>query len=422
MLGRRGGMRGTGRPRSLWTLLQPSVVRPVLFALGVLVVAAFALYAHLVIRTLREDAQRVAHLYAERILPRFLAEPGVSSGELGMLLDMIREIPVAVIVTDEDGIPRFWKGIPVPDTARSAEALARVREIARQIDQTVPPREVQIPLDTGPPMIWTAHVAESGFLRKIALMPVVAAIVTLFFTSVALWGFWQIKAGEQQALWVGLAKETAHQLGTPLTSLSGWIEILAEEDKSRKQVLDAGYSVVDEMASDMDRLKKVAQRFSQVGSRPDLTEQHVTILIDETVEYFQTRIPRLGKDAAIERHYGADDAVPLNRDLLGWAFENILKNSLDALSKTERVPRIRISTERIENWFRILVEDNGKGASSKDLRKMFEPGYSTKKRGWGLGLTFVKRIVEDYHGGQVSAHSAGPDQGMIIDIRLPLES
>jgi signal transduction histidine kinase len=402
----------------------PTWVKPGLFALGALMVVVFALYTMLVIRTLREDAQRVATLYAERIFPIWLAAPGVSSSELGVLFDLIQEMPFAVIVTTEDGIPSEWRGISVPDTARSPEAYAEVMRIARDIDRVLPPRDVVIPLPNGASLTYTIHVAESAFLRRIAMMPVVAAVVTLLFTSVTLWGFWQLKTGEQQAVWVGMAKETAHQLGTPLSSLSGWLEILADHERTGDalEVETTGYSVVGEMSHDVDRLKKIAQRFSQVGSPPELSPEPVNSVLDETITYFNTRIPRLGRDATIERIYRADEEVPLSRELLGWAFENLLKNSLDALSRTDRASQIRISTERVEDRLRIVFEDNGKGASSTDLRKMFQPGFSTKKRGWGLGLTFVKRIIEDYHGGEVNALSPGPDQGMMIEIFLPVRT
>lgn len=403
------------------TWVRPSWLRPTMFALGAIVVAAFVVYTFAVIRTLRMDAQRVAKLYAEKILPRAYADPTVTSSELGVLLDMIQEMPVAVIVTDEDGIPRWWKGISVSDTARSAAALREVMDIARDIDRVMPPREVVIPVHGGPDFRWTVHVAESAFLRRIAYMPTIAALVTLLFTSLLLWGFWQIKTGEQQALWVGMAKETAHQLGTPLSSLSGWLEILREEDLAKIGDED-DYSIVEEMSSDIDRLKKIAQRFSQVGSPPELHREPVISVIDETVSYFRLRIPRLGREATIECDYRADEEIPLNRELLGWVFENLLKNAIDSLSRTERPALIRVITERTNGSLRVVFEDNGKGATAKELRRLFNPGYSTKKRGWGLGLTFVKRIIEDYHGGKVIARSAGQDQGMTIELLLPIQT
>jgi len=392
-------------------------LRPGLFALGAIVVAAFAIYTILVIRTLRQDAQRIAKLYAETILPRAYSDPAVTGTELGVLFDLIQEMPVSVVVTYADGTPLSWRSISVPDTATSPQAIRRVREIAASMDRVMPPREVLIP-DSDLRLV--IHVAESPFLRRIAWMPFVAAVVTLIFTGVAFWGFLQIKTGEQQALWVGMAKETAHQLGTPLSSLSGWLEILSH-DTGDRQARRRSDVVVTEMANDIERLRRIAQRFGQIGSNPELHRELVTPIIDETLAYFRARMPQLGKDLRIEKEYHGDEEVPLNRELLGWVFENLIKNSLDALSHVNIRPTIRIATERMDRWLRIRFEDNGRGASAKDLRKMFLPGYSTKKRGWGLGLTFVKRIIEDYHGGRIAAHSPGHDQGMVIEIRLPID-
>jgi hypothetical protein len=395
-------------------------LRPGLFALGAIVVAAFALYTLFVIRALRADAQRVAKLYAEEILPRAYADPTITPGELRLLFDLIREMPVSVIVTDGAGFPVSWKGIDVADTARSSAALARVRIIAADMDRVMPPRKVTVPIPDSPPLQMEIHVAESAFLRRIAWMPVVAAAVTLVFTGIAFWGFVQIKTGEQQALWAGMAKETAHQLGTPLSSLSGWLEILEEEAGHCEGGRRRSDSVFREMTHDIDRLRKIAQRFGQIGSRPELRVEALTPVIDETIAYFRIRLPRLGRDVHIEKGFRAEEEIPLNRELLGWAFENIIRNSLDAFSRGEGVATITISTDRFDGHVRILFTDNGKGIAAKDLPKVFLPGFSTKKRGWGLGLTFVKRIVEDYHGGAISAHSGGAGQGTTIEIRLPV--
>lgn len=408
---------GTGAPGA-WVRLR--WLRPGLFALGAIVVAAFAIYTLIVIRTLRQDAQRVAKLYAEKILPRAYSDPTVTPGELRLLFDLIREMPVAVIVTDGGGNPVSWKGIDVPDTARSKEAMERIRRITQEMDRSMPPRKVVVPLPDSGPLQMEIHVAESAFLRRIAWMPVVAAVVTLIFTGIAFWGFVQIKSGEQQALWAGMTKETAHQLGTPISSLSGWLEILGEEaaeDGTRRRRADG---VLRDMSHDIDRLRRIAQRFGQIGSRPELRVEALTPVIDETLDYFRVRLPTLGRDLTIEREYHLEEEVPLNRELLGWAFENIIRNSIDSLARAEGAAWIRVTTDRVDGQVRILFADNGKGISASDLPKVFLPGFSTKKRGWGLGLTFVKRIVEDYHGGAITARSGGVGQGTTIEIRLPV--
>ncbi|HOM56338.1 MAG TPA: HAMP domain-containing sensor histidine kinase [Candidatus Latescibacteria bacterium] len=410
---------GAHRRPGAWVRLR--WLRPGLFALGAIVVAAFVLYTLLVVRTLRQDAQRVAKLYAEKILPRAYSDPTITPGELRLLFDLIREMPVAVIVTDDTGNPVSWKGIDVPDTARSPQAMARIRRVVEDMDRSMPPRKVLVPLPDNRSLQMEIHVAESAFLRRIAWMPVVAAIVTLVFAGIAFWGFVQIKSGEQQALWAGMTKETAHQLGTPISSLSGWLEILKEEAEAAGARRRRADGVILDMSHDVERLRRIAQRFGQIGSQPELRVEALIPVIDETLDYFRVRLPTLGRDVQIERNYRAGEEIPLNRELLGWAFENIIRNSLDALARVEGTALIRVTTDRMDNHVRILFEDNGKGIPAGDLPKVFLPGFSTKKRGWGLGLPFVKRIVEDYHGGTITARSGGAEQGTTIEIRLPLD-
>ena len=398
-------------------------LRPGLFVVALLIVASFAAYTFVLIRTFRQDARRVADLYAERILPRALA--GSSGPELNLLFDLMREMPISIILTDSDGTPTFWRGISVPDPQMSAEEISQddldeIARLAQEMDRTMAPQEIVIPIEGGATMRWRIHVAETPFLRRVAWMPLFALLATVALFGAMLWGFTQIKTGEQQAVWVGLAKETAHQLGTPISSLSGWLEILrldAEERAERNRRAD---QVLPEMMEDVERLKRIANRFDQIGSEPELKRQFVTPVVDETIDYFRARLPSIGRNARIERDFQSDDEVPLNRELLGWAFENIIKNALDAVSRDEPSPTLVVSTNRDARYLSVAFRDNGKGLSSADLRKIFQPGFTTKKRGWGLGLTFVKRIIEDYHGGRIEAHSAGPGKGTTVEIRLPV--
>ncbi len=395
-------------------------LKPALFALGALVVIIFVVYTYVTIRAFRDDARRIVGVYTEAILPRVAADPNLTGAELGVLFDLIADMPVGLVITDRDGQPLLWRGISIPDSARSGAALAQVGRIAKAMDESTPPRDLVVPVEGGADFLLKVHVAESRFLRRVAWMPVVATCVTLIFTVIALWAFRQIKSGEQHALWAGMAKETAHQLGTPLSSMSGWIELLAEEIRPLEKGRRRADELVREMSQDLERLGRIAQRFGQVGSAPELHVASITPIVDETVTYFRTRMPQLGKDVSIERDYRTDIEVPLNGELLGWAFENLFKNSLDALRGVEDDPVIWVSTSRTDRWLLLLVVDNGKGIALQNLRRIFQPGYSTKKRGWGLGMTFVKRIIEDYHGGKISAFSDGPGKGTAIEIRLPI--
>jgi signal transduction histidine kinase len=406
------------REESLRRTYQPlRWLRPALFAFGIVVIGAFSIFSYMLLQTFREDAERVAQLYAERILPRALK--GARGTELGILFDLVQDMPVSIIITDEWGTPYHWKGISVPDTARSMEQLAQVRKIAHDMDQVSPSRTVIMPVSGGGELRWNIHVAETQFLRLVAWIPTAAAAAALIFALVATWGFLQIKSSEQQLLWVGMAKETAHQLGTPLSSLSGWLELLSVDAEETGAVRRRSDDIVPEMHSDVERLKRIANRFDQIGSEPELKPQMVTPVISDTLDYFRTRLPTLGRDVHMERDLRADEEIPLNPELLGWAFENVFKNALDAVSRSTDKPTISVRTWRGGGYLHVEFADTGKGMSTRDLRRIFRPGYTTKKRGWGLGLTFVKRIVEDYHGGRISAHSPGRGKGMTIDMALP---
>ena len=392
-------------------------LRPMLFALGFTIVGAFAVYTYLLTQTFRRDAERVASVYAENVLPRAVA--GASGPELSVVFDILKEMPISVVVTDGSGVPQNWKGISVPYPATSQEEIDQVKRIAADMDRAMPPKEVVVPLGEGIELRWQIHVAESSFLRWAAWMPLFAAVASLTLFVLALWGFAQIKTGEQQAVWVGLAKETAHQLGTPISSLSGWLEILKTEVPGSEEVRRRSDEVLPEMEDDVERLKRIANRFDQIGSEPELQNGFVTPVVDGVIEYFRTRLPSRGKDVQIERRYEADEEVPINRELLEWAFENIFKNALDAMTGIRERPRIIVSASRSGEYLVLKITDNGKGIIPTDAGKIFRPGFTTKKRGWGLGMTFVKRIIEDYHGGRILATSPGRGKGMTIEIRLP---
>jgi hypothetical protein len=407
------------------TLSTHPAIRGAIFAGAALTVAAFALYSYDVTRKLQKDAARVALIYAERILPAAWAGKLVDSQDLGLLVDLMNDLPVSIVVTDEYGEPYIWKDVGFPldysDPDSLAQAKTRARTVVRQMDLSNPPIPFIIPIGDGALFTGTIHYAESRFLRRVAWMPMVSAIVALGFAGAALWGFRRIKEGEAQSLWVGMAKETAHQLGTPLSSLAGWLELMKDEfpREGRAQMRRAD-RIIEDMAGDMDRLQRIASRFGQIGSVPELKPDHLASILDETFDYFRERMPRFGRETTVVRRYDADPETPVNRELLGWAFENLFRNSVDALSNVDGDPTISATTTERDGWMAIVFADNGKGMTPKQLREIFRPGFSTKTRGWGLGLTFVKRIVEDYHGGQISASSAGLGSGTQITIRLPV--
>jgi signal transduction histidine kinase len=230
---------------------------------------------------------------------------------------------------------------------------------------------------------------------------------------------------ERSNLWVGLAKETAHQLGTPISSLMGWVEYMktirdADDEIDPEIFINQIQDICDDMHKDLTRLQKITSRFSQIGSKPALKINNINEIIEENMKYFRTRLPLLGKRIEIRNYPCTDPNVPLNKDLIEWVLENLFKNAIDAIKKNEGI--IEIKTEYIEcdNILRIQHIDNGRGISWDEQKNVFTPGYTTKIRGWGLGLTLAKRIVEDYHHGRIYVSWSQRNKGTAINIDLPV--
>jgi signal transduction histidine kinase len=222
-----------------------------------------------------------------------------------------------------------------------------------------------------------------------------------------------------------MAKETAHQLGTPLSSLSGWLELMRGElesavaagEQERAARLD---QMLGEMQKDLGRLNQIASRFSQIGSVPELKPGDVRAVLMETINYFKSRGPQFGRHQ-IQVEFGELAPVPLNAELLNWAFENLFKNAVDAMGGKAGTIRIRAGLRPEGDTVQISFQDEGRGIAPENIERVFQPGFSTKKRGWGLGLTFVRRIVEEYHKGKISIVRSAPGEGTTFELLLPVK-
>lgn len=247
---------------------------------------------------------------------------------------------------------------------------------------------------------------ESHILQMLRFYPYVQLSIIAIFIMFAFITFKSSKQDEQKRVWIGMAKETAHQLGTPTSSLLGWLEYL------RSQEVEP--FVIDEMNKDITRLLKVVDRFSKIGSQTVLAPKNIVVLIESVVTYFQTRIPK-----NVELKYNAMSDIPLqaavNDALFEWVIENLLKNALDALSGKGSIV---VSVREEFGWIKIDVTDSGKGMPKSNFEKIFSPGFTTKTRGWGLGLSLSKRIVEDSHGGRIFVSRSEIGLGTTMSVRL----
>lgn len=247
---------------------------------------------------------------------------------------------------------------------------------------------------------------ESSLLRRLVYFPYIQLSIIIIFAIFGYITFRSSKQDEQNRVWIGLAKETAHQLGTPTSSLLGWVEYL------RSQPIDQ--TDVEEMNKDIIRLSKVVDRFSKIGSATALTEAVVNEVVGSSVLYFRSRIPR-NVTISYNGLAMAQQKAMLNEALFEWVIENLLKNALDALSG---VGTIDVHLSNDVDWIYIDVKDSGKGMAKSNFKRIFEPGFTTKTRGWGLGLSLSRRIIEGYHNGRIFVLDSEIDQGTTIRVSL----
>ena len=398
------------------------------FLLAVIIVIAFLIYTQLyVVQPMRQEARRMGEFYAFMHSVAILEKIEVKGFYEDVIFDTIQNPNFPVVITDALGVPRYWKAIGIPPLGdHTPEKLGKVMDKAYALDRENDPLPFEWPgTEWGPdnkpvnkePETWHLHWGASALEKRLNWLPWIALGVTIVFTGGGYLGFRYIKNREQRSLWVGMARETAHQLGTPLSSLYGWLALLkdeleAEGDGESSQRLK---NILGEMDRDTSRLDKIASRFGLIGSTPELRLDQVRDVVAETAGYLRARLP---ENVQIVEALDDVPVVPINRELLGWAFENLFRNAADAMEG--QGGRIDVSARVEERRVVIEVRDTGKGMPSQMFKQVFLPGTSTKKRGWGLGLAFVKRIVEDYHRGKVFIKESVPNQGTTFVVLLPL--
>jgi hypothetical protein len=355
-------------------------------------------------------------------------------GAYAVIQSVLRQVEFPILVTDAQNVPLVWHNVGMPpqdaerpgdldgpDLTPESRALRdRLDMLRRRFDAQNPPYPIRV---AGNVQAYV-HFGASRLSRQLRWVPLVLVGVVAIFTAVALLVFRYLKLTEQRSIWVGMARETAHQLGTPLTSLLGWVQVLTSEEDLEESAAESRARrtrTYAEMQRDLDRLAKVSARFSKIGARPDLAPLDLAAVLRDSVEYIERRIPHLAGAVRIEAELGAPlPPVRANRELLEWAFENLLKNALDAL---EHGGTIRLSTQAVAHAgagaVEVRVADTGRGIPAAMRQRVFQPGFTTKRRGWGLGLPLVERIVAEYHGGRIWIEDNADRRGVCFAVRLP---
>jgi len=377
-----------------------------LFILAVLLIFFMFLYTNKIVDNLRKDSKNILELNA-----RFIAKMASSSSEqeLSFIFDeIIKKLEFPIVITDTDGEPTAWKkeiGI-LPDR-RDEETIEEVKSIVRKMDKYNEP----IPIEYEGNTLWFIHYSDSQFIKRLEWLPYIQILAIGLFVFIGFMGIHTIRKNEERLVWVGMAKETAHQLGTPLSSMMGWVELIREK---------AGDSevnkIINEMDNDLSRLNKIIQRFSQIGSKSELKPEKIESVLKDVTSYFQRRLPQTGKNISVVEDFKEVGKINLNKELFEWAVENIVKNAIDAINKEKGV--IKISLFQENSNVVIEISDDGKGIPKSKRKEIFRPGYSTKRRGWGLGLSLVKRIVVEYHEGEISLKESRVNGGSVFRIVL----
>jgi hypothetical protein len=353
------------------------------------------------------------------------------TNELNFILNEILEpnqFGVPAIITDSTGQrPRFWRNVGVPDTIpalppdESSAAVRRLRERQKEMEATFEPIPIRVNLPSTDGAMSRSkrqltqylYYDESALIRELRIFPWLQFLFVGLFIMVGYFGFSYLRRSEQSSLWMGMAREAAHQLGTPLSSLMGWIEMLRTPDLTEGQREEA----LDEIENDVERLQRIAGRFSDIGSQPKLESRNLVPIVEETAAYIRRRLPHRGQDVELTVDLPAQLEAEVNQELFAWVLENLLKNALDAIDGEEG--RIVVTGGRDDGRVYVEVADTGEGIERRQWGTIFRPGYSTKQRGWGLGLSLARRVVEAYHDGSLELVDSTVGEGSTFRVELP---
>jgi len=382
----------------------------IVVAVGVvLLLGSYIVYTQRVVVELRREAERSGRMYAQVF--EALADP--ASDPSNALLELSRQIAdskVPVLLTDADGKLTGAVNTPFDKLAASGERTdPRVpgNERLRRYIATLDRQNAPI-VETG---VGTVHIGDTPLVLGLRFIPLLQAGTLALLLLAGVYAVRTRGRADREKVWAGMARESAHQLGTPLSSLSGWLELLSEREDD-----PLAAQAVQHMRGDLDRLERVAHRFERIGRPPRRDPVDVRQLVDTVGGYFRARVPTLAHAVDIAAS-GGDEPLMVHGDavLLEWALEVLMKNSVDALAG--RGGRIYVTSARVPEGVRIRVADDGPGIPREIRARVFDAGFSTKDRGWGVGLSLARRIVEENHGGTL--HLAPTDRGAAFEIILP---
>ena len=379
-------------------------IKGFIFLVGVFLVIGLFSYTSYLSRELREDNREVVNLYAEIIAGA--VNDDTNSNIDFIFENIIKKVKFPIIQSNLTKNPQLWTNLP-KEIKTDKDRLAFIRSMDR-INKPIP--LVYYNGNSEPITFGFLHYGDSSLIQKIKIWTYIEIISIGLFIFIGFVGFSYIRNSEKQNIWVGLSRETAHQLGTPVSALLGWLEYL-KHDKN-----DLG-NVLPEIESDIDRLQQVSRRFSKMGSKPVFESFNLSKRVNSTLDYLEKRMPSLGGKVVLINNIDSDVKIKANGTLISWAVENLIRNGIDSIDKDNG--QIEVALKQDSNYIKIHISDNGCGIPKKDWKNIFRPGFSTKKSGWGLGLSLCQRIVNDVHVGKICVLESKLNVGTTFEITIP---
>lgn len=382
-------------------------VKILLVFAAVVIAVASLVVSHILIRDLATEEHNKMEVWAEAMRTLNRADENT---DINLVLKVINgNNTIPVIVLDSNGNVQAYRNIDIKDCENAEDTMRFVQYMGRKLMRE--DRDIRIAIDdSNTDSISSADYInvcydDSVMLRRLASYPYIQLGVVMIFVVIAIFALLTSKRAEQNKVWVGLSKETAHQLGTPISSLMAWVEILKETYPDD--------DLIPEMNKDVKRLQLIADRFSKIGSLPEPVDTDLKEVMEHVIDYMDRRTSN--KVKMVRDFPEGDIVVKINASLFEWVIENLSKNAVDAMGG-EGTITLRIFEEPTKAV--IEVADTGKGIRKKDIRNVFRPGFTTKKRGWGLGLSLAKRIIEEYHKGKIWVKSSEVGVGTTFRIEL----
>ena len=386
-------------------------LKVLLLFIALLIAAGTLYYTQTLVIKLQNKEREIVRLYANGL--QYIANTTSMDVDLTFLFDnIIKPIDFPVILTDKENhinSKTDVRNVKIDTTLTQDQLNIYLDNLVAEMDKIHTPINITY-ADTI--VLQKVHYGDSELITQLKHYPYLQITIAALFIIIGYIGFSYIKRSEQSNIWVGMAKETAHQFGTPISSLMGWLEMLKLNYKQPDAVLD----IAEEISSDVEKLNKITYRFSKIGAKPEIKNHMVFEEAKKVTEYFNRRLPQTGKSVELTVSGDQTLCAKINPELFEWVLENLVKNALDAIEIENG--KINIEIINGKRGVEIEVSDNGKGIDLRRRQDVFRPGYSTKKRGWGLGLSLSKRIVEEYHGGKIFVKSSAPGDGTTFKIVL----